>query len=216
MKKEPEIKSDMSEVLVESMRELKDYANGDNSGVTVKTYVLSDSPEKDVLTHYKETVKALNKKVLTSKLDVFAVLTLLFLLMLYIHFIGVENINYGLLTLVIYALGIYYTSWRDNSKYLNNLPFDYDALNRRINLIEMVSLDIYTFYFSYILYLYLDFNLAYTLLLLGVFSLALPPLNKKNKLNEDIFSNYKRIEMKLQVKSIADTNDSDIDSDLVE
>jgi hypothetical protein len=216
LKKEDGIKSDMSDVLKESMRELTNYANGDVSGVTVKTYVLSESPEKDILTHYKETVKEFNKKVITSKLDMFAVLTLLFLLMLYIHFIGVENINYALMSLVIYALGIYYTSWRDNSKYLNNLPFDFDVLNRKISIIDMVSLDIYTFYFSYILNLYLGFNLAYTLLILGALSLAIPPLNKKNRLNEDIFSNYKRIEMKLQVKSIADNNDSDIKSELGE
>ena len=213
MKKEDGIKSDMSDVLKESMRELTNYANGDDSGVTVKNYLLSESPEKDILTHYKETVKEFNKKVITSKLDMFAVLTLFFLLMLYIHFIGVENINYALMSLVIYALGIYYTSWRDNSKYLNNLPFDFDALNRKISILDMVSLDIYTFYISYILNLYLGFNLAYTLLILGALSLAIHPLNKKNRLNEDIFSNYKRIEMKLQVKKIADNNDSDIKSE---
>ena len=56
----------MSDVLKESMRELTNYANGDDSGVTVKNYLLSESPEKDILTHYKETVKEFNKKVICS------------------------------------------------------------------------------------------------------------------------------------------------------
>lgn len=49
-----EIKSDLSEVLAESMKELMNYANGDSSGVTIRKYQLPKLPLSNPMEEVQE------------------------------------------------------------------------------------------------------------------------------------------------------------------